>query len=508
MRSAKSAGDLQSDTGAAIRSAKSVGDLVPLTSGDSSNLSPVSFQWRDGGESVEVYGSWTDPAWEVPFSLVKPKLGDSTVHSITVNLPIGIHSYKFMVDGEWMFAKEQPILPDRNGNINNCISVTRVRVAPAIPAAWSPSHVRRKSGGHKGKLLHAQLLLPGVSEITRRALSLHEGGLRRSVDTSVLRHSSSFTAGPSATSTASLASPAPSFPDVANRHTVSAPSSPRKPQKAAKAQEPKEPQEPKKEPLSDSSDASLDESGLRGEFLSHFVDGGVSDLEQPKHRLLLVMVGLPARGKSFIARKLAHYLRWLGFRSKVFNLGNYRRKNLGCFQSQGFFHPDNPQGLKARQRMAELALQDVMSWYREQNGHIAVYDGTNSTAERREWLLERVKKERPGLHVKTIFIEILCNDPESTCVLPPPPRPDHPMPACSPRNAVIEANIRATKLSSPDYKDMNPEDAVKGAERPSASSSFATPHPLMRRLCGSHRKLQAQLRNARPKRRLSLHQDL
>ena len=38
--------------------------------------------------------------------------------------------------------------------------------------------------------------------------------------------------------------------------------------------------------------------------------------------LALVMVGLPARGKTHMARRVARYLRWLGVRTKVFNVGN------------------------------------------------------------------------------------------------------------------------------------------------------------------------------------------
>ena len=46
-------------------------------------------------------------------------------------------------------------------------------------------------------------------------------------------------------------------------------------------------------------------------------------------KLVLVMVGLPARGKTHIARRAARYLTWLGYRTRVFNVGNYRRERLG-----------------------------------------------------------------------------------------------------------------------------------------------------------------------------------
>lgn len=40
------------------------------------------------------------------------------------NLPRGQHSYKFVVDGEWRFAPDQPKQADRHGNINNICDVT------------------------------------------------------------------------------------------------------------------------------------------------------------------------------------------------------------------------------------------------------------------------------------------------------------------------------------------------------------------------------------------------
>ena len=58
-------------------------------------------------------------------------------------------------------------------------------------------------------------------------------------------------------------------------------------------------------------------------------------------KLAFVMVGLPARGKTFIARKIARYLSWLGHRTRVFNVGSYRRARLGSHQhhSVAIHHP-------------------------------------------------------------------------------------------------------------------------------------------------------------------------
>ena len=49
-------------------------------------------------------------------------------------------------------------------------------------------------------------------------------------------------------------------------------------------------------------------------------------------KILVVTVGLPARGKTHISRALERYLRWAGIKTLVVSLGDYRRKTLGGAQ--------------------------------------------------------------------------------------------------------------------------------------------------------------------------------
>ena len=64
---------------------------------------------------------------------------------------------------------------------------------------------------------------------------------------------------------------------------------------------------------------------------------------------VIVMVGLPARGKTYISKKLSRYLNWIGMNTKVFNLGDYRRKmEGGAMPSHQFFDTDNAEGMKIR----------------------------------------------------------------------------------------------------------------------------------------------------------------
>lgn len=152
-------------------------------------------------------------------------------------------------------------------------------------------------------------------------------------------------------------------------------------------------------------------------------------LERP---LVVVMVGLPARGKTYIARKLARYLAWTGYNTEVFNVGNYRRERFGAKVPASFFDPNNPDGLGSRRKAALFALDDLLDWVRG-GGQIGIYDATNSTVERRRLVVEHC--ERAGLDV--LFIETLCDNTD-----------------------IIESNIRETKVSAPDYAGVDPAQAV------------------------------------------------
>jgi broad specificity phosphatase PhoE/adenylylsulfate kinase-like enzyme len=148
---------------------------------------------------------------------------------------------------------------------------------------------------------------------------------------------------------------------------------------------------------------------------------------------VVVMVGLPARGKTFMARKLARYLGWLGYACSVFNVGNYRRATFGAEVPASFFDPLNEDGVAARSRVAMTALDDLVDWHEHRGGQISIYDATNSTRARRKLVRDRL--EEAGLAV--LFIESICQDP-----------------------TIIEANIRATKLRAPDYANMGEDEAV------------------------------------------------
>ncbi|XP_022532872.1 6-phosphofructo-2-kinase/fructose-2,6-bisphosphatase 1 isoform X2 [Astyanax mexicanus] len=148
---------------------------------------------------------------------------------------------------------------------------------------------------------------------------------------------------------------------------------------------------------------------------------------------MIVMVGLPARGKTYISRKLTRYLNWIGVQTQVFNLGQYRREAVKSYKNYEFFRHDNEEAMKIRRACASNALKDIANYFAKEQGQVAVFDATNTTRERRGVIISFAKEKG----YKVFFIESICDDPE-----------------------IIEANIMEVKLSSPDYEDCDKEEAL------------------------------------------------
>ncbi|KAF2711227.1 bifunctional 6-phosphofructo-2-kinase/fructose-2,6-bisphosphate 2-phosphatase [Pleomassaria siparia CBS 279.74] len=81
-------------------------------------------------------------------------------------------------------------------------------------------------------------------------------------------------------------------------------------------------------------------------------------------KLVIVMVGLPARGKSYITKKMTRYLNWLQHDTKIFNVGEKRRV---AASGHGFrlssASTERPSGLSQsmEQSTAEMAAKILIS---------------------------------------------------------------------------------------------------------------------------------------------------
>ncbi len=141
-------------------------------------------------------------------------------------------------------------------------------------------------------------------------------------------------------------------------------------------------------------------------------------------KLIIILVGLPARGKSFTSNNLSRFLNWCGLNCKVFNSGEFRRKMLTGFQDSEFFNNEN---FDKREEISKLCFEQLLEWLKN-DGNIAIFDATNTNVNRRLYLKNKAKENNIN---NLIFIELITDD-----------------------NNIINNNLQL-KLISPDYIDKD-----------------------------------------------------
>lgn len=111
----------------------------------------------------------------------------------------------------------------------------------------------------------------------------------------------------------------------------------------------------------------------------------------------------------------------------------YRRETAKK-PSADFFDINNKEGERKRRAAAEAALADMLKWFAKDGGTVGILDATNSTKDRRKWVLDVCDKA--GIEV--IFVESKCDTED-----------------------LVMANIRDVKTTSPDYEGQDPETAAQ-----------------------------------------------
>ncbi|TAQ85028.1 hypothetical protein B7494_g6647 [Chlorociboria aeruginascens] len=209
-------------------------------------------------------------------------------------------------------------------------------------------------------------------------------------------------------------------------------------------------------------------------------------------KLVIIMVGLPARGKSYITKKIHRYVSWQQHEVKIFNVGNRRRVAAGgpgapvtsehnvnpidfvdaptqaahillngvdpneksksdasdatsmsdvpgMDQSAKFFDPMNTKAAIIRDKLAMSTLDELLEFLLEHGGSVGILDATNSTIQRRTLLFNHIKEREPKLGI--VFIESVCENQK-----------------------LLDTNKRL-KLSGPDYKGKDPQKSLHDFEK-------------------------------------------
>mmetsp|Transcript_26512 Transcript_26512/g.64049 ORF Transcript_26512/g.64049 Transcript_26512/m.64049 type:complete len:300 (-) Transcript_26512:1697-2596(-) len=151
------------------------------------------------------------------------------------------------------------------------------------------------------------------------------------------------------------------------------------------------------------------------------------------NKLVIVTVGLPARGKSYISHKLVNFLSWSGIESEIFNAGRTRRELIGSKATSSFFE-SKKENVDMREKIAFMTLDKGLE-YLIRGGEVMIFDATNSTKDRRKAVLQRCGELSPQLNV--LFVEVICNS-----------------------EAVLHNNMTVKIKNSPDYKNWEFEVAM------------------------------------------------
>ncbi|KAG5457846.1 MAG: 6-phosphofructo-2-kinase, partial [Olpidium bornovanus] len=108
------------------------------------------------------------------------------------------------------------------------------------------------------------------------------------------------------------------------------------------------------------------------------------------------------------AGRLARYLRWLDIKTKVYDVGDYRRNIAGVSLRQDANALDGAEEQRLLEEASERSLDDLLEWFGDSYEHttVAMYDATNLTRERRAFIRGRCQKAK----VEVMFIESICHD--------------------------------------------------------------------------------------------------
>ncbi|RLN38145.1 hypothetical protein BBJ28_00008312, partial [Nothophytophthora sp. Chile5] len=311
-------------------------------------------------------------------------------------LPVGTHLFKFCVDGAWQYDPEVAFAPDEYGNLNNFIKIMpdvdpqtkkkllqrairtiirdaseglpvmnpvaseelmklRLQTSPVLRPQRSPvMKPLKEEGRHDSRSAPTPMLTPltaprkpqdaedseyglrvGERHLSNHNLLSHNGSLPRSRAGTLIRSKSEESLGRASSSSnlatadadAAVTPKYSNYLDDAIANSVLL---------AATTQH-------------FGGDLVTHEHSMRAQLGGHrsvLVSAHPSAQQSsPPHRsggkLIIFLVGLPGRGKTFIGHILARHLTWMGHKSRVFNTGEYRRRLVGSNVNHAFWDPLN-----------------------------------------------------------------------------------------------------------------------------------------------------------------------
>ena len=153
------------------------------------------------------------------------------------------------------------------------------------------------------------------------------------------------------------------------------------------------------------------------------------------NKLYIVMVGLPARGKSTIAINIKENLKNDSIKSRIFNNGTLRRRLFPHNTSVAeFYNPENREGMAIREKIAMINMERARNYLRD-DGYVAILDATNVSLARRNKIRSYLD-DHPML-----FIECINDNTE-----------------------IVDASIRR-KINTSEFRHLTSEEATRSFQK-------------------------------------------
>ncbi|OBA20347.1 bifunctional 6-phosphofructo-2-kinase/fructose-2,6-bisphosphate 2-phosphatase [Metschnikowia bicuspidata var. bicuspidata NRRL YB-4993] len=126
-------------------------------------------------------------------------------------------------------------------------------------------------------------------------------------------------------------------------------------------------------------------------------------------KICIALAGLPGRGKTHLLVLLTRYLRWLGVKTHSFHLCDYRRalSRDEDLDHMLFVAPAGDTGAaRFENQTVDDCLNDILNFFENDKGQVAIYDAVNARPEYRRQLADRFKADG----IQCIFIELTVTD--------------------------------------------------------------------------------------------------
>ncbi|TYZ59312.1 hypothetical protein PybrP1_001191 [[Pythium] brassicae (nom. inval.)] len=445
------------------------------------NFFPALFEWtQPGATTVGITGSFNNWGSQIQLTprdadAAAPPGGSASATSfLKLFLPAGVHYFKFSVDGAWKYDPEVTFAPDEYGNLNNFITIQEPP-AGARAVVQKPIKTIIRDDKH-GLPVMNPVAAEELKKLRLQASPVLHGGRSppaKAIRTRMTSHSVDAPAVPPPLSL--LRAPQETIdseydiPVDGAHHSAAAGSRPRSgtltrsksAQSLAHASshllldDAAPPVAPKYSAYMDNAasasvllaattqhfggDLVTHEHSMRAQLGGHrsvlVTQGDATPAPRHRGKMLLFLVGLPGRGKTFIGHVLARYLTWMGHQSQVFNTGEYRRKLVGLNMNHAFWDPLNEASSQIRSDLAKQCLEDSILALESDSCDCVIFDATNATRNRRAMLRAEVAKR---YKCEMMFIESISESPE-----------------------LIASSINEMKLGSEDYAGQTMEEAAE-----------------------------------------------